>query len=206
MSNFTSFKNPVRVDTFDDLHGGTYRNKVLVLDIINRVANLIEPSFDYSNAREGYFRGHANELDAADRHSDPFIQSTFNDDNARRFIMVRDYVEEDAGQLRGEQHLPDIASNRLSYFKHLNSIKVSSTGPGRTDITCGDFVRVVVPEFRHLQGDKQLNNQLSGVYMIESITRVIDKDEYTNQYTLVKRNWAREVDSNDNRFILGGAT
>lgn len=206
MSNFTRVKNDARVDTFDDLHGGTYRNKVVVLDIVNRVVNIVGPSFDYMSAREDYFKGHANELDGADRHSERFIQSTFKDENARQFLMVRDYVEEDAGQLRGEQYLPEITSNRLSYFKNVNSIRVSSSGPGRVDITCGDFINLIIPEFRHLQAEKQTNVQLAGVYMVESITRVIDKDTYNNEYTLVKRSWDREVDPTENRFLIGGAT
>lgn len=206
MANFSAFKNVARVDTFDDLHGGTYRNKVVVLDIVNRVANFAEPGFEYASVRDGFFKGHANELDVSDKHSDTFIESTFTDENARRFVMVRDYVEEDAGQLRGEQFLPEIASNRLAYFKNVGGIRVNSTGPGRTDITAGDFIRVIIPEFRHLQAEKELNYQLSGVYMVESVTRNIDKDRYMNDYSLVKRNWAREVDRTDSRFLMGGAT
>jgi len=206
MANFTRFKNVARVDTFDDLHGGTYRNKVIVLDIVNRVVNTVDPSFDYMNARDSYFSGHAEELDGADRHSTSFIRSTFTDENARQFLMVRDYAEEDAGQLRGEQYLPEITSNRLSYFKNLSSIRVSASGPGRVDITCGDFVDVNIPEFKHLQAEKQTNVQLAGVYMVESVMRVVDKDIYNNEYTLVKRSWDREVDPTENRFLLGGVT
>lgn len=206
MSNFTRFKNVSRVDTFDDLHGGTYRNKVVVLDIVNRTVNTIDPSFDYSTAKQDYFKGHSDEMDGADRHCEPFIQSTFTDENARRFLMVRDYVEEDAGQLRGEQYLPEITSNRLSYFKNVGSIRVSSSGPGRVDITCGDYINVMIPEFRHHQTEKQTNVQLAGTYLVESVTRVFDKDIYTNEYTLTKRSWDREVDPSENRFLLGGVT
>jgi hypothetical protein len=123
----------------------------------------------------------------------------FTDENARRFLMVRDYVDENAGQLRGEQFLPQIAANRLAYFNNVNAIKVTSSGAGRLDITCGDFIRVVIPEFMHVDREKQLNNQLSGVYMVESVTRVVDKETYTN-----KRNWARAVKDVDNGFLLGG--
>ena len=203
MSNFDNIRNVARVDTFDDLHGGSYRNKVLVLDIVNRVANIAEPGYVYQESRDSYFRSHQSVMDVADKHSDNFISSTFTEENERRFIMVKDYVEEDTGQLRGEQFLPQITSNRLAYFKQLNGIKIQASGPGRADITCGDFVEIVIPEFMHASADAEMNNQLSGVYMVETVSRNLVRKEYTNDYILVKRNWAREVDPADNKFLLG---
>lgn len=205
-ANFDTFTNVARVDTFDDLHSGAYRNKVMVLDIVNRVTNISEPAFNYSEARASYFKGMEQFTGVVDKHSDRFINTVFTDENARRFLMVRDFVEENAGQLRGEQYIPQIAANRLAYFKNLDSVKITTTGAGRLDITCGDFIRFIIPEFMHVDKEKELNNQLSGVYMVESITRTIDKEVYTNQYTLVKRNWARDVIETDDRFLLGGNT
>lgn len=204
MTNFENFVNTSRVDTFDDLHSGAYKNKIIVLDIVNRVTNIAEPAFDYSTEKQKYFKGLTEVVSDVDKHSDGFVNTIFTDENARRFLMVRDYTDENAGQLRGEQFLPQIAANRLAYFNNVNAIKVSSSGAGRLDITCGDFIRIVIPEFMHVDREKQLNNQLSGVYMVESVTRVVDKDRYTNQYSLIKRNWARSVQDVDNRFLLGG--
>ena len=203
MANLNDIKNVSRVDTFDDIHGGSYRNKVLVLDIVNRVTNIAEPGYVYQDSRSSYFRGQESTMDVADKHSDQFITSTFTEENERRFVMVKDYVEEDTGQLRGEQFLPQITSNRLAYFKQLNGIKIQASGPGRCDITCGDFIELVVPEFMHARYDTQLNTQLSGVYMVETVSRDLTNDVYTNNYIMVKRNWARAIDPTDNKFLLG---
>ncbi len=193
MLNMNTVTNSNRFDTFDDLHGGTYRNKVVVMDIVNRTINLSEPSFNYMDARDSWFRG--TDTARVDRHSDTFIEGTFNDENARRFMLVKDYVEDNAGQLRGEQFIPQIASNRLSYMKHLNSIRVTSKSPGRLDITCGDFIDLKVLDYYAAGADKTLNKQLSGIYLVESVTRSFNtKDIYTNNYTLLKRNWNEEVD------------
>jgi hypothetical protein len=204
MANFASMTNVSRVDTFEDIHSGAYKNKVVVLDIVNRIANVVEPAFDYRASEPSYFQQGGDVLDSVDKHTDDFITSVFNEENARRFLMVRDYVEENAGQLRGEQFLPQIASNRLAYFSNLNAIKVTSTSPGRLDITCGDLVRIVIPEFMNVSQNTQLNPQLSGVYMVESISRTFDKDVYSNQYTLVKRKWARRP-TGEETFLLGVA-
>lgn len=204
MANLSKLRNTTRFDTFDDLHSGAYRNKVIVLDIINRTTNMADPGYDHTQAKHGYFKGDTGELAGADRHSDSFIASTFNDENSRKFIMVRDYVEDTTGQLRGEQFIPEIASNRLSYFKNLESITVTASGPGRLDITCGDFVKVHVPSFRAASENPQDNPQLAGVYMVETVTRSIVNEVYMNEYTLVKRNWTDTVDTTTNNYLLGG--
>lgn len=202
MANLSSVVNVSRVDTFEDMHSGAYKNKVIVLDIINKVANITEPAFDYKTEESRYFQQSGGVMDDVDKHSDGFIASAFNEENARRFLMVRDHAEEDAGQLRGEQFLSQIASNRLSYLSNQNAIKVTSSGPGRLDITCGDLVRLVIPEFMNVSQTPQLNPQLSGVYIVETVNRVFDKDVYSNQYTLVKRKWAHRPTEED-MYLLG---
>lgn len=195
MLNMNTVTNANRFDTFDDLHGGTYANKIVVMDIVNRTINLKEPAFKYTDVKDSWFRGLQDDI-GVDRHTDTFIEATFTDDNARRFVFVKDYVEDNAGQLRGEQFIPQIASNRLSYMKHLNSIRVTSKSPGRLDITCGDFIDLKVMDYYAAGADKTLNKQLSGVYLVESVTRSFNtKDVYTNNYTLLKRNWNEDVDT-----------
>ena len=201
MNNLSSLENISRVDTFDDMHGGNYRNKVIVLDIVNRTTNIVEPSFNYNTERSKYFSAYASELDVEDRHSPTFTESTFTDENARRFIMVRDYVDNDAGQLRGEQYLPEITSNRLAYFKQVNAIKLQASGPGRMDITCGDFVRLQIPSFRYATESSNINPQLSGIYMVDTVARRIAANEYVNDYILIKRNWAVPVNEIFNNAI-----
>lgn len=206
MANFETFKNVSRVDTIDDLHGGTYRNVVISLDINNRVVDYLD--YRYAEKKDSYFAG-LPETGNSDRHSGGFVDSTFTTENARRMIMVKDYVGEQTGQLRGEQFLAEIAANRLAYFKNINSIRVVASGPGRNDITCGDFVRVNIPEFKYATDTRKSNRQLSGVYMIESVTRIFDKDIYTNEYALIKRNWASSApadSSTDNLTIYNGVT
>lgn len=192
MNNFESFKNTSRVDTIDDLHGGSYHNVVVSLDINSRTVEYI--NFNYMEKKDTYFAG-LSDSSEGDKHSSTFVTDTFTPDNARRMIMVKDYVGEQTGQLRGEQFIPQIAANRLAYFKNLNSIRVSAAGPGRLDITCGDFIRVNVPEFSHVRDIRNPNRQLSGVFLVESVTRVFNGDVYSNQYSLVKRNWARGAPS-----------
>ena len=194
MLNMNSVTNTNRFDTFNDIHNGAYKNKIFVIDILNRSINLKDPAFDYSKAKEKWFKRTEN-TDMVERHSDEFTGNTFTDDNSRKFMFVKDYSEDNAGQLRGEQYIPQIASNRLSYMQHLNSIKLTSKSPGRLDISCGDYINLNVTDYYAAGPNKSPNNQLSGIYLVESVTRLFNtNDVFVNNYTLLKRNWNGKVE------------
>lgn len=204
MSNMLEIRNPDRVDTFDDLHGGGYKNKVISVNIINKTANILEPAYTYLNERSKYFNLTPGQS-LNDRHSDSFITSYFTDENCRKFIFMLDHTNDTAGELRGEEYIPQIVSNRLAYRTHLDSIKVFSKSPGRFDITCGDFIRLNLPVIQAAGVLKSYNIQLSGVYLVESITRSFDTSNmFTNSYVLIKRDWAERVDSRVETFLSTG--
>lgn len=193
MNNFISIKNISRVDTFDDMNNGSYRNTTMVLNILNRTVDMKE--YSYSEKKNSYFAGLSETLGKEDRHSASFIDSVFTTDNAKRFMIVRDYADDDTGQLRGEQYFPEITSNRYAYFKQVGAIRIHAIGYGRSDITCGDFIRLNVPSMVYAENNRGINAQLSGVYMVESIARNMRSEEYTNDYMLIKRDWEEGIEN-----------
>jgi hypothetical protein len=202
MNNFTKLTNSNRFDTFDDIHGGTYRSRVLVLDIINRSVNLRDEGYSYPESRDTYFNTQDGQK-VIDRHSDNFIEDTFTPENAKQFLVVKDYMEQNNGQLKGDQYFPTIVTNKLAYRKHLNSITVEAEGYGRLDITCGDVVYMTVPEFTTSR-DKSENKQLSGHYIVKTVTKDFNMDTSTNYYTLVKRDWSVKEDTKVDHFLSTG--
>lgn len=208
MTNMIDISNPDRVDTFDDLHGGSYRNKVIGVNIINKTANITEHGYSYLDERAKYFNLTPTQS-LNDRHSDDFVKEYFTEENCRKFIYMLDHTNDTAGQLRGEEYIPQIVSNRLAYRKHLESIKVFAKSPGRLDITCGDFIRLNINSFQTATGRTKTDNiQLSGVFLVESVSREFDNSNmFTNSYVLIKRDWAERVDSRVETFLntgLGG--
>lgn len=197
MANLSRVQNVKRFDTFEDMQSGAYRNKVVVMDINNRQVNLKtdDYSYDYLQERNKFFDLQAEET-LSERHTDDFSRFAFTEENGRRFLFMKDYDTEHDGQLRGEQYIPEITNNRVSYRSHLNGIKVATTGPGRCDITCGDVVDLKVQEYSFPGGDPNaLNKQLSGKYIVESINKIFDKETSHNEYILMKRNWSEIVSS-----------
>lgn len=202
LNNMEHLSNPDRFDTFKDIYSGAYKSKVFVIDLLNGEVDLKPVAYDYTKKRDSYFRT----LDGqpvVDRHSDDFIENNFNEDNCRRFMVVKDYADDGAGQLRGNQFLPEIVTNRVAYREHLNSVKLNTRSPGRLDITCGDIIYMSIPEFA-LVGEKPQNKQLSGYYMVMELTRIFERERSYNYYTLVKRDWSEPVDERVNDFLNRG--
>jgi hypothetical protein len=53
----------------------------------------------------------------------------------------------------------------------------------------GDIINIKVPEFK-ITSEPQLNNQLSGYYMINDLTHVFNKDVHQTDMKLVKYDWS----------------
>lgn len=189
MSNLVSLENSVRFDTMEDIHSGAYKTKVITLDIANKTANLKDKSFNYNDVKKSFFMN--TDDNTTDKHSDNFTSKMINDVNARQFVIIKDYLDDTTSQMRSETYFPTILTNRLSYMKHLNSIKVTGQTPGRFDLTCGDIINLDVSEIYTANPNKKQNKQLSGLYIIETINRTFNEaDKFTNEYVLLKRNWS----------------
>lgn len=197
-NNLEHVVNSNRVDTLDDLYGGTYRNRVIELDTVRRIANLREIGYEYFNKRGQYFTNVVGEQ-LLDRHTREFIDFYSRPDNAKQFLIVKDYDDgEDVAEFqnRGQPHYKDIVSNRLPFRKHLNSITVNATGPGRIDIVAGDVINLTITEIS-ASGSIQNNPQLTGNYLVKELVRDFVAEEGRNHYIIVKMDWGVNSSGND---------
>lgn len=188
-NTFRSFKNPTRVNTAADIASGAYRNTVIEVDLGRRRARNI----NYNYVED------ANYLDMTGRrttlinnpHTEPFIEETFTEENAKRFIVFKDYYDESGETLRANQHFPEIVQNRNVYAHHLGQTVVEATLVGRLDLEPGKIIKVKVPAFTIVQNpDNPYNKQLSGNYMIVSISHQIKDDVLNTNMTLAKYSWS----------------
>lgn len=194
LNNLEELQNVSRVDTVHDLYSGAYRNRVLELDLVQGRANMNETGYYYFERRDAYFPNQAaSGEDLADRHTQRFIDDFQTVENAKTFIVIKDFSEEEEAdnmQLRGEQHFKDIVENRVAFREHLNSTTVKAIGPGRLDITVGDIVDLIVsPHNAGRDEIREKNEQLSGKYIVKELERVMEQEVYKNHYTLIKQNW-----------------
>jgi hypothetical protein len=124
-----------------------------------------------------------------DVHTDEFVNTYFTSENERRYIVIRDYDDSGTLQLRGDQFIPEIATNRIAYRHHLNHTVVYAKANGRLDLNVGDIINIKIPEFK-VSENRRLNNQLSGYYMISDLTQVFDKDLHQTDMKLIKYDWS----------------
>ena len=195
MQNLITFKNDDRINTMKDLSSGAYRNHVIEIDIIRRRVNLPGKStlhsYNYENEKTKYASTVGREA-GGDVHSQEFRNSYFTQENEKRYMIVRDYAD-DSGefQLRGDQFLPEIVNNRTAYRHHLNNTIVHATTNGRIDLNAGSLINVKIPQFI-ASSQKKLNKQLSGYYMIDTMTHNFTRDVHTTDLKLIKYDWNTE--------------
>ena len=195
MQNLITIKNEDRINTMKDLSSGAYRSHVIEIDLVKRRANLPTKStlhsYNYENEKSKYISTAGSGKNVG-VHSPEFQNSYFTQENEKRYMVVRDYAN-DSGefQLRGDQFLPEIVANRSAYRHHLNNTIVYATANGRLDLNAGTLINVKLPQFT-AASQKDLNPQLSGYYMIDTITHNFTRDVHTTALKLLKYDWSTE--------------
>jgi hypothetical protein len=203
LNNLETIENTRRINSLDDILNGTYRNKVIEIDILSRRLNLLDSGsnqYDYFANRSKYFRLERSERLLEDRHSREFIENVHrgNEDIQKEWLIVQNYTDREVSvenSMQAETYYPEITSNRQAYGKHIESISLNATGPGRFDITAGDIVNLDVQKFQHVNdgesGTFEQNSHLSGRYIVRSVTHQMDKEQMYNIYTLIKKDWTK---------------
>lgn len=195
MQNLIEIKNTDRVNTMEDLSSGAYRSHTIEIDLIKRKVNLPgiseENSYNYSQAKSRYVST-SGRGETEGRHTDQFIQTYFTQENERRYIVIKDYAD-DSGekQLRGDQYLPEIVMNRTAYRHHLNNTLLYARSNGRLDLNAGSVINIRIPQFNS-SSQRGINPQLSGYYLVDTITQNFVRDVHTTSLKLLKYDWSAE--------------
>jgi hypothetical protein len=212
LNNLEVLNNTIRVNSLNDIYNGAYRNKVLEIDILSKELNLLDGErnqYDYLSRRNNYFDVRSFQR-LKDRHTTNFIRTIHrgSEDVQKEWLVIQNYSKtEQSGDnsMQAETFYPEIISNRTAYVKHIESIVIEATGPGRFDITAGDVIELNIKKFQFADGehleDYEQNKHLSGRYIVKSISHIMDKEEMFNSYELIKKDWA-EVE--DLRMFRGG--
>lgn len=198
MRNLVNIRNTERVNTMRDLAAGAYRSQVTEIDLVRGRVTLSgmtdEYSYNFNEERSGYTFTSGPNLPSTDqRHTPGFTSTYFTQENEKRYIVVRDYAD-DAGQfqIRGDQHLPEIVTNRTAYRHHMSATTVTATANGRLDLNAGDVINFSIPQFDSSSTIQQ-NRQLAGFYLVSSVTQNFVRDVHTTNLKLMKYDWSEPV-------------
>jgi hypothetical protein len=207
INNLEVIENTDRVNSFDDIFNGAYRNKVYEIDILSRRLNLVDDTNQYDYLKGiNYQENPGPDRRILDRHTVNFIQAVHRPESPqKKWLVIQNYTEgERSGinAMQAETYYPDIISNRQAYSKHIETIILNAEGAGRMDITAGDIVNLDVKKFQLANngedGSFEPNERLTGEYIVKTVTHNMERDTMKNTYVLTKRNWS-QIAASDRR-------
>ena len=183
--NLLDLQNNKRVNTITDISSGAYRNDVVEIDIIKK--EVVTKSYVYKDELSDVFRPSG--MRSVDHHTDSFASNVFNDDNARKFMVIRTNKAELSGSLDPNDHLSEMISSKVAYRYHLDKMQISAVAPGHMNLTCAQLINLKIYQILGERTEVILNEQLSGLYLVRSITREFVRDNYRDVLILSKANW-----------------
>lgn len=177
------------IDTYTDIFSGAYTSEVVEIDFIRR--RLDFSRFNYDNAR--YIDMSATTRSLEDNpHTTEFREKTFTADNARRFMIFRNYTApgDAASNLLPDQHLPEIVHNRISYYHHLNNTTLMAVMKGRLDLRPGMIIDLDIKNLDSVSSSVNLNDSLSGRYLIQQTVHNMSEGTLNTSLKLAKFDWS----------------
>lgn len=192
------------IDSAMDVASGSYRNEVVEVDLVRR--NFSISKFNFDNAE--YYNMSGNKRKATSNpHSEAFRRDVFTDENAKRFMVYRNYSKPGDMQsnLHQDKYYSDITQNRISYFHHLNNTSLAVDLKGRLDITPGEMVNLDIKALNS-DGDVLENNSLAGKYLVQAASYNVDEaSTLVTTLKLAKFDWDLGDDNTESSDIADAA-
>ena len=175
------------------------------LDLIRRRANILR--FDYSSNDARYIDMSGNPRNLEDNpHTPAFRRDTFTDENARTFMVFRDYTRNGdiPSTLNNDLHISDIISNRVSYYHHLHNTMIAASLKGRIDLRPGKIINLDIKQLNGA-GTVEVNDTLSGKYLIKTVSHKRGMDGVLNTgLQLIKFDWSgTDVSPSNEEWTVG---
>ena len=185
------------IDTSTDLFSGSYRNEVVEIDFIRRRLDISK--FNYDDAQYIDMTGTTKSI-SNNPHTEKFRNDTFTENNARRFMIFRNYTRPGDGSpniLRADEKLAEIVHNRVSYYHHLNNTSVMAGLKGRLDIRPGMIVDLQIKNLDGVSPTIGINQTMSGRYLVQSTVHSRDDEGTLNtMLKMAKFDWSAQAQTN----------
>ena len=185
-----SYTNARRAHTGSDLYNGAYVNKAIEIDLLQHKVNF--KTFNYLKDAK-YFSGQGKAALIDDVHTEDFIKETFTENNAKQFMVYRDYSGPEhihpnpplKPSVRGDQFYSEIKANRAAYSQHVNSNMVEMGLKGGLRIQAGDCVNLVMPDI-NIGSDRQVNDYTAGTYLVTKASHHVKEGVLTTMLSAIK--------------------
>jgi len=172
------------VDQIQNFTNGFLANRLLFLDVHNKIYNVID--YDYVEEYKSQFHTSGKGDDAIPPFSTNSLRNfatniSFYPKNPKLFNDFTDNINEKMDVIYG---------NRKSSMLDLSNIRMNITVPGRTDIEVGRLLYFLYPSLGGKEeADKNMVQQdslYSGYYLITAINHKVNRQEHTMTMEIVK--------------------
>lgn len=195
MTSLSQFGNPLRVDTGAQMQNGAYNIKIIEVDLLKQKATHFKdggyhysykddfiPKFKDSTGNQASIKN--------DIHSKAFIEKNFNSENAKQYMIIRDYKDDTSSPaFKSETHFRDLAAQRTFYRMHAMATGTVGVTEGRLDVAAGDIIRVNTLS-KNISSDKEDNKQVSGRFLITGIDNDVEDGILRTVITMFKFDWS----------------
>lgn len=201
MTSLSQFGNPLRVDTGNQIQEGAYKVKIIEVDILKQNITDYSHSFDYQKDFLNKFRDSTGNKATIknDIHTEDFIKKTFTDENAKRFMIIRDYKDDTSSKaFKSETNFRNLVAQRTFYRMHSLATSVVGVTDGRLDVKAGDVVRINTLS-KNISSDKEDNPQISGRFLVTSVDNDVENGELKTVMSMFKYDWSDAGDDDGKR-------
>ena len=198
ITSLSHFGNPSRVDVGSEMASGAYKSTVLEIDILKRTAKRYNYKYEDFLTKFKDSTGN-NATIKNDKHTQGFIDATFTDENARQYMIIRDYKDDTSSKgFRSETNFRNLAAQRTFYKNHAAATAVSAVTEGRLDISAGDIIRINTLA-KNISSDKEDNPQISGRFLVSGVQNSVSDGVLKTAMSLFKYDWSDAGEDDGNR-------
>ena len=189
ITSLSTFGNPIRVDVGAEMQSGAYYNTVVEVDILKRTAKRY--NYNYKDFLKQFNDSTGNKADIKnDIHTENFIDATFTPENARQYMIIRDYKDDASSKdFRVETNFRNLAAQRTFYKMHAAATAVGAITEGRLDVSAGDIIRVNT-DTKNISADKKDNPVLSGRFLVTGVSNNVENGILKTSMTMFKYDWS----------------
>lgn len=189
ITSLSHFGNPTRVDVGSDMMNGAYKTTILEIDILKRQAEYHH--YKYEDFLKQFKDSTGAEASINnDKHTQKFIDATFTEENARQYMIIRDYKDDTSSKaFRAETNFRNLAAQRTFYKHHAFATSAIGMTEGRLDISAGDVIRINTPS-KNIAAEKEDNQQISGRFLVTSVSNEVEDGVLKTALTMFKYDWS----------------
>jgi hypothetical protein len=170
------------INTTEEMKNGGYYRKTVEVDFINR--QLYPHPYEHLDRYQEFIYPDGEGIFLKPRLTDEYINEHAN--YWHRTYVIKDYPDSDrsnASGLRPQPYYSDIYNNKGSSVIHFNNTKLYVKVFGTNRQFPGNVIELSLPKFKQVL---EIDDELSGKYMIESINNIFYENSFIQELTLIK--------------------